>query len=179
MPNIQNINQKKNEPTPQNMSIGRTYSSNKTHKYIAAWNRSQIPKITAIPIKIISIIKENWVLQLPWVPFSLNHEAWNCKCPRPKLEVLRKPCSTDMVIAAHAIAWEPLCYPCTTFEVSQVLTYKISITLLLNSNMSGQSYLHPLAKIVNFIEIQSNTIRLHSESFGFLFFLHWVTQMLL
>jgi len=36
MPNIQNINQKKNEPTPQNMSIGRTYSSNKTHKYIAA-----------------------------------------------------------------------------------------------------------------------------------------------
>ncbi len=27
---------KKNEPTPQNMSIGRTYSSNKTHKYIAA-----------------------------------------------------------------------------------------------------------------------------------------------
>ena len=43
-------------------------------------------------------------------------------------------------------------------------TYKISITLLLNSNMSGQSCLHPLAKIRNFIEIQSNTIRLHSES---------------
>jgi len=26
------------------------------------------------------------------------------QCPRPKLEVLRKPCSTDMVIAARAIA---------------------------------------------------------------------------
>ena len=58
-------------------------------------------------------------------------------------------------------------------------SYKISTTLLLNSNMSGQSYLHPLAKIVNFIEIQSNTIRLHPESSGFLFSLHRVTQILL
>lgn len=34
----------------------------------------------------------------------ISVQVWNCKCPRPKLEVLRKPCSTDMVIAAHAIA---------------------------------------------------------------------------
>jgi len=24
--------------------------------------------------------------------------------------------STDMDIAAHAIAWEPLCYPCTLWK---------------------------------------------------------------
>jgi len=33
--------------------------------------------------------------------------------PRLNLEVLRKPVNTDgLEIAAHAIAWEPLCHPC-------------------------------------------------------------------
>ena len=64
-------------------------------------------------------------------------------------------------------------------KISYVFKYKISITLLLNSNMSGQSFLHPLAKIRNFIEIQSNTIRLHPESSGFLLSLHRITQILL
>ena len=32
--------------------------------------------------------------------------------PRLSLEVVGKPLDTDVVIAAHAIAWEPLCHPC-------------------------------------------------------------------
>jgi len=38
--------------------------------------------------------------------------------------------STDMDIAAHAIAWEPLCYPLYSLKISYVFIYKISITLL-------------------------------------------------
>ena len=36
-------------------------------------------------------------------PFLLNHEAWNCM-PRLKSKVVGKTFSTDMGIAAHAIA---------------------------------------------------------------------------
>jgi len=36
--------------------------------------------------------------------------------PHSDLEVVGKTFSTDMVIAAHAIAWEPLCLPCAKFE---------------------------------------------------------------
>ena len=56
--------------------------------------------------------------------------------PRLKLEVLRKPCSTDMDIAAHAIALEPLCYPCTTFEISQVSNLQDKHNASFFSNMS-------------------------------------------
>lgn len=40
---------------------------------------------------------------VPWLPLLLNHEAWNCNAIF-KLEVVGKTYSTNMVIAAHAIA---------------------------------------------------------------------------
>ena len=77
--------------------------------------------------------------------------------PTSNLEVLRKPMNTDMDIATHAIAWEPLCYPLySLMKFLRFPSYKISTTLLLNSNMSGQSFLHPQQRYV--ILLKSNQI---------------------
>ena len=61
--------------------------------------------------------------------FLFKREAWNCM-PRLKLEVLRKPLMTDMVIAAHAICVRTTMPFLSSLKISQVSNYKISITLL-------------------------------------------------
>ena len=49
---------------------------------------------------------------------------------------------------------------CISLKISYVFTYKINITFLLFFLCLEQNFVRPLAKIRNFIEIQSNTIKI-------------------
>lgn len=80
--------------------------------------------------------------------FLFKREAWNCM-PRLKLEVLRKPLMTDMVIAAHAICVRTTMPFLSSLKISQVSNYKISITLLQILKCLGGSFLSPNAKYEN------------------------------
>ena len=56
MPNIQNTSQKKKEPIPQYTRMGNTYSVNMPSRIPAKFRSKYSPKITAKPIKMISIV---------------------------------------------------------------------------------------------------------------------------
>ena len=115
-----------------------------------------LPRIYSVSYQLTVLIIH---LQLPQGLYNITKRG--TVMPRLWMKVLRKPLCTDVTIAAHAIAWEPLCYSCTRLKVSQVFhSQEISITLLLILICLGKSSLNPFTKLFNFIEIQSNTIKI-------------------
>ncbi len=57
----------------------------------------------------------------------IQPDPWNCYEPRLKVQALRKPKSTDMVKAAHAITWELPCQLLSILRVKflRLRTYKM------------------------------------------------------
>ena len=67
----------------------------------------------------------------------------------------RKNLCTDMEIAAHAIAWEPLCHLLCTIENFLRFQSQDKHNASLIYRMSGKSRLQPNTKIANFLDTQS------------------------
>ena len=78
-----------------------------------------------------------------------------------------------MIIAAHAIAWEPLCpLLCQVMKFPTFPTYKISIPLLLFVVCFGESCLNPITKVGDFSDnpLSSNV---------FICFWKWILENIL
>lgn len=78
-----------------------------------------------------------------------KHEAWNCNATTSELKVLRKPISTNMVIAAHAIRVRTTMPSLVLIlKVSQVFNSQDKHNASLSSNMSRIGRANPIAKII-------------------------------